>query len=252
MFPPILPSNYNEEEENVMTKEELHLRPRHCNMYESMYGSDDAESSDEVGTNLSKAERERRDLGTEFVYGEVTYRTMARLLSHVLRKSNRRGSFVDFGSGTGKAVFSAALLKPSKFTCSAGAEYMESLHDHACEIRDKHYKTRVKPLIEHRYPDLKMPSIYLERSDFRAHRWSEKLSDAVSDASVLFAHSTMFDKSMLSHLAKITQDLVSNEDTVFITVSHELPSSSRWKIVDELFLDMSWGGCVVYVHRLKK
>ena len=97
-----------------------------------------------------------------------------------------------------------------------------------------------------------MPSIYLERSDFRAHRWSEKLSDAVSDASVLFAHSTMFDKSMLSHLAKITQDLVSNEDTVFITLSHELPSSSRWKIVDELFLDMSWGGCVVYVHRLKK
>eukprot|EP00938_MAST-03A_sp_MAST-3A-sp1_P005708 g5708.t1 len=157
MFPPILPSNYNEEEENVMTKEELHLRPRHCNMYESMYGSDDAESSDEVGTNLSKAERERRDLGTEFVYGEVTYRTMARLLSHVLRKSNRRGSFVDFGSGTGKAVFSAALLKPSKFTCSAGAEYMESLHDHACEIRDKHYKTRVKPLIEHMYPDLKCP-----------------------------------------------------------------------------------------------
>ena len=262
MFPPLIPSrvDYSDdddddmEDEEAMTSEELCLVPRRYNVYESLFGPDESESSDEVGTNLSKKERERLNLGTEFVYGEVTYKAMSKILSTALTKSSRYGTFVDFGSGTGKAVFSAALLQPSKFKCCAGAEYMETLHNHACEIRDKHYKTRVKSMIEKMYPDLKMPTIYLEKSDFRRHEWSKELSAAVSDASVLFAHSTMFDKSMLSHLAKITQDLIAHKDTVFVTLSHELPasSSSRWEVVDEMFLDMSWGGCVVYVHRLKR
>jgi len=249
---------YQEEEEEeeykdeeVMDDDELHRDPRHYNVYVSMYGEDSNTDSDVIGTNLSKSERERLNLGTEFVYGEVTYRTMSRILSHVLkRKIKKHGTFVDFGSGTGKPLLSAALLRPYYFTSCVGVEYMESLHKNACAIVDTHYNPRIIPILERMYPDLKMPSIYLERADF-TESWSDRLKSAVSNASVLFTHSTMFDTKMLLCLARHTQALA-REDVVFVTLSHELPSfeASRWKVVDELFLDMSWGGCVVYVHRL--
>lgn len=244
----------SEEEEDALTEEEMgRSRPRYLHLYEMLYGPDEAENTDNPGTEISTKTREREGLGTEFVYGEVTYRSMIRILSSTHVSIGASNAFVDFGSGSGKAVFSAALISQTSnstpFSTCIGVEYMHDLHNYAERIRRERYSRFVRPVLEVALPRTRpRPSVVFERCDFMSKEWSKTLNDCVRNAALLFAHSTMFDSSMMVHLGRRTASMAPST-AAFVTLSLELPAETNWVVVDELFLDMSWGGSVVFIHK---
>jgi len=65
------------------------------------------------GVSLSKQDPARRDHESyEFVYGEINFYTLASILDFI--KPQAEMTFYDLGSGTGRAVVTAALLYPFK------------------------------------------------------------------------------------------------------------------------------------------
>jgi hypothetical protein len=93
-----------------------------------------------IGKALSKRERQTKDLraGT-LVYGEIEFASYARAINMIKTSFDGMqtpgGVFVDFGSGTGKAVLAAALLH--RFDRCVGIEILENLHKAALELKDK-------------------------------------------------------------------------------------------------------------------
>ena len=87
--------------------------------------------TDVVSSTLVLAGRRAlgREKDNELTYGEVLFRPFYRLLADVVKP--RPGEvFVDLGSGTGRAVFVAALCWPG-LSCCKGYEVSPPLHDDA-------------------------------------------------------------------------------------------------------------------------
>lgn len=73
---------------------------------------------------------------TNLVYGEVEFDSFVDILSKIDVKPGSK--FLDLGSGTGKAVYAAAMLRDFAHVC--GIEYLESLHNTAVKLLPKFEK----------------------------------------------------------------------------------------------------------------
>ena len=124
--------------------------PPHLSVEEVLFNQlfpDSNVSSDSaaIGRNLAECERAERGLNEDStVYGEITFSSFKRIIENIddaLGGLGYRGggsccgnagnTFYDLGSGTGKAVFAAALLRGSRFKRCVGIELLRSLHEHA-------------------------------------------------------------------------------------------------------------------------
>ena len=84
----------------------------------------------QMGKDLSRMERERRDLtDSNLVYGECQYESLGAVFSRIKAKGymldQPGGNFYDLGSGLGKAVFTAVLMHD--FHKCVGFEFLEQL-----------------------------------------------------------------------------------------------------------------------------
>jgi tRNA G46 methylase TrmB len=102
-----------------------HQLQKHNNVIQHLYGNVD-------GFAISKSARNEND-AFEYVYGEIEFIPFIALLSLV--NPNKNTVFYDLGSGTGKAILSAAMVYQMKKCC--GIEIFKPLHETALKQLDK-------------------------------------------------------------------------------------------------------------------
>lgn len=187
---------------------------------------------------------ERKQIGSvkerALIYGEIKYEPFLEAVQKVKNKYgglSRRGGerFVDLGSGSGKAVFAAALAH--NFASCAGVEIMPSLH----AISVKMYKDYERICASHVRPD---------GSFVRDTKVHLILGDAtvfdLSDVDLVFMCSTVFDYNLMTRLAKCAGSM--RVGSFMITLSKDLPCAN-WRVLERSNRNASWGGATMIIQK---
>jgi hypothetical protein len=105
---------------------------------EGMFNELFAECGLEVAKHSSKAERADKELTSErsLIYGEVEFRSFTEVLRKICTNVPAGGTFIDIGSGSGKAVMAARMTQD--FSTCVGVEIMDGLAALADEIGEKY------------------------------------------------------------------------------------------------------------------
>ena len=137
------------------------------------------------GYGLSQADRvgERREQKS-LTYGEMLLEPFSRVLAAV--KPAPGEVFYDLGSGTGKVVLMANMLAP--FAKTVGIEFLPKLHDQASAIVDR-YAQEIKPSLPDATAEI-------------AVRQGDMLTEDLTDADVIFVHSTCMGEELIAGLAE--------------------------------------------------
>jgi ubiquinone/menaquinone biosynthesis C-methylase UbiE len=161
------------------------------------------------------SEKDRRGLhGKSFTYGETPIPAMRRILAEVRPKKS--DVFYDLGSGTGKAVFTAALYFP--FRKAVGIECLKDCVRLCNEM---------KRLLE------------LENVEFR-HGSMGRID--WSDATVVYAHSTCFSDSLMRTILKKMKGLKRGARVILIT---KTPQADFLRLDKAIKIRLSWGEATV-------
>lgn len=183
------------------------------------------------GYALSSAAKERNALfdNSDFTYGEVTPSAMQELLEHL---PQQRGVFYDLGSGTGKAVILASMLKG--FDKCVGVELLQDLHESA---------VRVQQEFEQSYK----ASFETANACSLEFRNENILETDLSDADVILGHCiTCFSEtSMQAFIEKCTQI---RPGAVVLGISRSIAHPC----FDQIAVgqcQMGWGAATVYTCR---
>ena len=257
-----------------------------------------------VGKAISARERENEfgisdDLlsnNTSFTYGETSLSSVARLLevvenhrnlpiidSNNLEEQQKCEVFLDVGSGIGKPVFAAALLR--SWSLVIGVELLHGLHEIALEIRDQWrgglpYVQRGVQGTLYRIPKFARKTQMLFRcgditdESVMAIRRKRNECDTDDDSDdynyddlddddrygkdvsvlslwelvdVAYACSTCFDELTLIKISQAAMQMRSG--TFFATSGVQLPDT--WgKLIETIpDVEMSWGTCTIYVFQ---
>ncbi|KAF0683080.1 Aste57867_24860 [Aphanomyces stellatus] len=198
-------------------------------LFESLY----LDYSLEHGKAISRQEREEQDLLTEksLIYGEVDYLAFLQTLRKIPIKQG--WSFVDLGSGTGRAVFIARLN--FDFAKCTGIEILRGLHAAAADVC-ANYNEFVCGVISTTEPPLQTAFFHSSLLDLE---WST--------ADVCFANSTCFDSTLIAEMADKAAAM--RAGSYFITFTKPLPPDAPFDIIDKERRNMSWGPATVYIHQ---
>ncbi|OGK14819.1 hypothetical protein A3C98_00300 [Candidatus Roizmanbacteria bacterium RIFCSPHIGHO2_02_FULL_37_15] len=189
-------------------------------IFESLYSGVDGYSvSSKARKNLSFASKAH-------TYGEVTPEGFYQILQDA--KAKNGGIFYDLGSGTGKAVILASLF--GDFSKLVGIEEIEDLHRASVDIF-RRYETEVKPIL----PSEKQKQVIeLVNSDF--------LEFDISEADLIFAHSTCFYDELMIALEKKCALLRKGTKLILVTKNFNSPLFEPLKSSE---YPMSWGKATV-------
>ena len=185
--------------------------------------------TDVVSSTLVLAGRRAlgREKDNELTYGEVLFFPFYRLLADVVKP--RPGEvFVDLGSGTGRAVFVAALCWPALAACK-GYEVSPPLHDDARRCHGELSGSVMAP-VELHCADV------LRRDDWAA-------ADIVWIASVCLSDAT------LREIAERLVDLKPGARVIHMTEHFLLDDDAFEAAVDPILVEMSFGVTGVFVER---
>jgi len=207
----------------------------------------------------SKVERQNGQLeNTSLTYGEMDVKILHGLLNVVKRSAElageqhvplyvKRGSFLDLGSGVGKASIAAALLHP--FEKVYGIEIVECLHARSVEAKDTYETAEI-------VPDVEKPVLEFIKGDM-----AEEAPKIAGEIMVALAMATCFSVKELAVMKEVAT--LMPENSVFITCTHMLPPSvmnhskptdrpegGGWWLIHEELLPMPWGDTTCFV--LKK
>ena len=187
----------------------------------------------EVGKSLSRKERRQNKLNDASLrYGEITFDGFTKILERikVLNNDNATGgTFVDLGSGTGKACIMAALS--DNFSAVIGIEVLDKLHKKAKENKTR-FKKRVDPT----------PSteITFSRDDIiAAEEWTQI-------AKCVFTLCTCFCDELMDDLIKKLETC--DKGTYVVSVTHPI-ISDKYKLLEHGKYKMSFGEATVFFHR---
>ncbi|CAM9320572.1 unnamed protein product, partial [Phaeothamnion confervicola] len=197
-------------------------------VYHELY----ADCSLEAAKNLSKAEREAKQLTSckSLIYGEVDYFSFARVLRRI--RAPPGAVFYDLGSGTGRALFVARFTQD--FSRCVGIELLESLHGAAlgvCERFNRHFRGYLSTT----------------RPQHAAVYHGSFLDVDWRDGDVVFANSTCFGEELMDGIRKRAALL--KPGSIFISFTKDLQAPGTFEILDKKRYRMSWGPATVYVHR---
>ncbi len=162
-------------------------------------------------------------------YGEVIPESFYKILSETQPKKGE--IFYDLGSGTGKAVFLAALF--FDFSRSVGIEILEDLHQAARRILLR-YNQEIKKSLPSEKQKQVIDFIKTNFFDFD-----------FSDGDVIFAHCTCLYDQMMEALSQKLEGL--KKGTRVITTTKTLSSCQFIQRKVEAF-QMGWGKSTVYFY----
>jgi SAM-dependent methyltransferase len=184
-----------------------------------------------AGYELSHAERNRRGLSERSViYGEVIPAAFHRALSEVAPRPGE--VFFDVGSGTGKAVFLAALC--FDFAQLVGVELLSELNAAARRVLAR-YDAEVRPTL----PEAK-------RAQRIAFRDVDLRQLDLSPADVVFAHAVCFERPLVSALTLQLERL--RPGARVISVGQRLVSPEL-ALVRGFPVEMEWGAGFAWIYR---
>lgn len=228
-------------------------------------------------------ERRRRSAGTDdaplftsLAYGEVLFEPFAELMLHRALPHWQRWrdsatehdrtehvgawrTFVDLGSGMGKAVWIARLV--CGFTKRVvGIELLTPLHEGAVAARMRAQQSdELQPYQSHLIPSIAWVSrlvgdshaslcrddingLELINGDFLKEDWSY--------ADVAFCCCVTFEEELMQQIAKRATLL--RPGSLFLTVGQPLPpavASGAFRVVEKVACDFSWASCPVFIHQ---
>ena len=212
-----------------------------------------------VGCDISSRAREEIGVSDEelpshpaLTYGETPLEAISSALYYIETTYGQdtinysQTSFLDIGSGTGKPVFAAALLRPWK-QC-IGVEILEPLYIVSEEINEYVWKTGLPYLL----PGMKQPQYRIPIQsrkidiEFLCGDISEKNIVNWKNISVAYACSTCFDDITIDKMA--TAASLMNPGTFLICSSVELDHAA-WEPIHSLSANMSWGLATIFIHK---
>ncbi|GMF38389.1 unnamed protein product [Phytophthora fragariaefolia] len=198
-----------------------------------------------VAKKASREERREREyISMSLVYGEIAFVPFKVVLDvlkrwhHVLIKPG--GSFLDIGSGSGKAVFAAALLHD--FDACYGIEVLEGLHAISQEVLQRWDKI-IKPNFT--------LSMQKKRTRISFTQGDALVVDWPANVDLVFLNSTCFGERLMYALArKLAQHCKSG--AIVITATHKLPDAQNFVELRELTVTQeAWGDATWYLYRKK-
>ncbi|KAG7399611.1 hypothetical protein PHYBOEH_008399 [Phytophthora boehmeriae] len=198
-----------------------------------------------VAKQASREERREREIiSMSLVYGEIAFAPFKVVLDvlkrwhHVLKKPG--GVFLDIGSGSGKAVFAAALLHD--FDACQGIEVLEGLHAISQQVLQR-WEKQIKPTF----------ALSMQK---KRTRISFTLGDALvvdwpANADLIFLNSTCFGERLMHALArKLAQ--CCKLGAIVITATHKIPDTHNFEVLRQLTVTQeAWGDATWYLHRKK-
>ncbi|ETI39423.1 hypothetical protein L914_14402 [Phytophthora nicotianae] len=198
-----------------------------------------------VSKKASRDERRDREfISMSLVYGEIAFEPFKVVLDvlkrwhHVLNKPG--GIFLDIGSGSGKAVFAAALLHD--FDACYGIEVLEGLHSISQEVLQRWEKI-IKPNCA--------LSLQKKRTRISFTRGDALTMDWPANADVVFLNSTCFGERLMYALARKLA-LCCKPGAIVITATHKLPDTQNFAELRHLTVTQeAWGDATWYLHRKK-
>ena len=156
------------------------------------------------------AKRQQREAGIYIdgiQYGEVNPEAFATALSWCAPRAGE--TFVDLGSGSGKAVLTAALLHP--LASATGIEILEPLHKAALRAHEAVLAADARAL--------RTPEVRFECGDALSHPWT--------DCDLVFVSLTCFTDEMVERVAADAQRLRSGSRLLCTSRALETGSALR-------------------------
>lgn len=182
-------------------------------------------------TALSKQIRQRQNIQDDaFVYGEIEVLSFAYMLE--ITKPKPGDIFYDLGCGSGKAVFTAALLYD--FSKCYGVELLQPMYQLCCQQQSKFTQLLT---------ELHLDVTRAERIEF-IH--NNILHVDFSDADVVFINATAFFGDLWDAIVQRLYQL--KPGARIILSSRKLPESDFALLSDKRQL-MSWGMNSVFIYR---
>jgi Histone methylation protein DOT1 len=178
----------------------------------------------------SKEKKELKYNGLNLVYGEVSFESLGIAMVKCMDFAPG-GIFCDVGSGTGRAVFAAALLHD--FDEIHGVEIMRGLHDAAEKVYTKWDREFIPKLYNGDHKAA--PKIVFHCADLNKHDWSK--------STFVFANSTCFDDRLMRQLSERAENLSSGAQ--FISLTKKL-RSEKFRVISSTQYTMSWGMATVH------
>jgi hypothetical protein len=176
---------------------------------------------------------------TSLTYGEIDFNSFADILERL--DIHQGDTLVDLGSGTGKALVTAALLFAPRLARIHGIELLSSLHSPCSEVLAK---LRVLLESNEAYEEHLSCKVTCELGDILA---TDRTAMDWTVADIIFMNSTLFDTELMVALCQLAS-LRMRRGTRVVTLTRPLPNLSQWKIVDERQYRMSWGTATSFVH----
>jgi len=167
-----------------------------------------------------KSRQERKDQQQEEVksltYGELDVKFMHQLLNKVKADYGpfypKKGTFLDLGSGAGKACVAAGLLHP--FEKVVGIETLEGLHGTAAAAHAKYTEIQLPEGVE-------KPEIQFIRGNFAEADFEAQLDALVPEVVLCIAVATCFGEAELNAIASVARKMP--DESVLITFTQRLP-----------------------------
>lgn len=188
-------------------------------------------------------------------YGHLDLQVMTQAMQAVQESGLAEDAvFVDLGSGTGHAVFAAALLHP--FKQAIGCEILEPLHLKAKDLEQKYYGIFAGGEGEPAVPeDVKKVELTFLNGDFR-----QKIDEIfVPGVCVICCVGTCWDDELMQAIcdkaaepSKVDPEQECVKPGCFcITFSKMLPDTENWEVILAEPAQCSWGQATLFVHKKK-
>lgn len=179
---------------------------------------------------LSHLGRRRRSAkGKALTYGEVLPGPFSALLKEA--KPRRGEVFYDLGSGTGKAVLTAAVA--FDFARVVGVEVLPELHRVAERVFGR-FDEQVRPRLP---PRRRYVEVRFIQGDFR--------TVPISDADVVFIHATCFDPDLIRDVIRKLEETKAGTRVVSVTQALDGP---RLRFQKTRVYPMDWGLTPVHYY----
>lgn len=194
--------------------------------------------SDISNDNILKASKDERQYfgynTTSLTHGEISFHGIYNIFQKLRSLGfieTFGGIFVDIGSGSGKAVFSASLCH--NFQATYGIEILSSLY-------------KISQKANSNWMEIRLNMSQAKRATNLSFHIGDALLLDWSNGDVVFINSTCFDKTMMQQFGKLAGRL--KYGSYVITVTFKLPSKV-FELLSSFEAEFSWGKGIVLIHR---
>lgn len=211
----------------------------------------DSNNSDkDKSATVHTGKRRRQCSDKSLLYGETYFVPFARVLRTVREKygglQNSGETFIDIGSGTGKATIAAALLHPFGWKRCIGVEILRPLHEIAGTVLEK-YDRIIRPKLHECQKATEIKFLCGDATEF-----SDEMI-YMKEASLAFCCSTVFSGELMRGVAQLAGRMPVG--SFFISLTKDLPCST-WEVLERRRMDrdnmMSFGVYTMIIQRKVK